>query len=137
MVVAIYQGGKPLKHLKKYIPREFDIPPSSRAESGRILALLVLGPVDSPHRDSDSGWFHEVTPRGANASLHRVVTLWKLPLAYSPVRRYSLGGGLMLMHAEDMHGLCQSKSCEPHRTQYFKACSRHVQAVTSSQVCLR
>ena len=106
LVVAFYQGSKILKDLDKYVPPKNRLAPLAREDNGNILAVGILGPAETPTHPSDEGWFHEVTPMGMNASMHRIVGLWRPATPYTPVNSYHLGGGLMLLHATDMHRLC-------------------------------
>ena len=93
LVVAFYQGASVLENINKYIPAPLCGSPTNVEHKGSIVALGILGPATSPSHPSDEGWFHEVTPGGANSSMHRIVALWRPVTPYTPRPHYRLAGG--------------------------------------------
>lgn len=107
IVTGIYQGASKLKNAEAFLPRDLPTREPDKEHSGRILTIVVLGSVSSPCLSEDAGWFCATTPCGAPASMHRVLARWKLPYTFKPKGNYRLGSGFMLMHAQDMHVVCQ------------------------------
>ena len=106
IITAIYQGAQEIGNLQQYVPRRFRHYAYDRGSKGKIMSVLVLGACDSPSREEDSGWFSTTSPRGGRASMHRVLARFSLPTPYTPICRYTLGGGFMLLHDADVKGLC-------------------------------
>ena len=62
IVTGIYQGAKALESMENYVPSAFRMAPRNKRDKGKILAMLILGPVDSPSQANDAGWFHPTSP---------------------------------------------------------------------------
>ena len=106
IVCAIYQGAEVHVNFGDYLP------PGKREEAeskgylkdgnkGKIVALLVLGGPDSPHKAGDVGWWKPTTPRGTMASTHRVLGRFMFPQPITPKAAYQLRGGFMTVSDED------------------------------------
>ena len=110
IVVGIYQGAGKITDCANYVPPVHQFTPTNPKTKNHIHTILVLGPIDSPSRECDNGWFHHQTPSKSNSSMHRVLHRWtpQAPIALS--RGYGLGGGFSLMDPQDIDKICQLMS---------------------------
>jgi hypothetical protein len=106
IVTAIYQGVSALANTSEYVPKRFRAYASKQEDKGKIVAVAILGPPDSPNRAEDKGWYSPTSPMGAKASMHRVLAYYKLPVAYEPVVKYGLRGGFTILSTQDIKGIC-------------------------------
>ena len=116
IVVGVYQGTGTLDTPDDYIPPEYRDTPKNPKVNGNIHSILVLGPIDSPHQEYDKGWFQPKTPRGTEASMHRVLHRWSPKTPFKPEKPYGLGGGFMLMTPRDIDGICHVMAREVLRS---------------------
>ncbi len=103
-MVAIYQGASRLANAKDFMPDKLPMPKHDHTLNGKIIALIVLGPVSSP-QDSEQGWYYDQSPSGAKSSMHRVLSYCKLDPPYAPSPKYTLGGGFQCLSPRDIKGL--------------------------------
>ena len=108
IVTGIYQACAKLtaNDMQRYVPADYHNLQHNKKNNGKIMAIIILGPVDSPNRPGDRGWFSDTAVNGSNASMHRVIARWKLTHPITPHRKYGLQGAFMLMTPQDMHKCC-------------------------------
>jgi hypothetical protein len=104
-VTAIVQGAAELKDLGNYLPQQMHSYFHVEANNGKVIAVVILGPPDSPHKAEDKGFYHHVSPKGGVCNMHRVLALYKLDVPYRPTTPYNVTGGFMLLSAQDVYGI--------------------------------
>ena len=93
-VTAIMQGAGSIGDVTKYLPAKYRMYESKPEHNGKIVAVVVLGPPDTPCKLKDEGFYAPYSPQGAAAHMHRVLAHFKLDNPYQPHGTYNVSGGL-------------------------------------------
>ena len=102
---AIIQGASIIDDTTKYLPPKYQKYPSDKANNGKVVAVVVLGPPDTPHKYEDEGFYSPKSPKGSPAHMHRVLAYFKLVTPYQPCFKYPVSGGFHLLNEQDVYGL--------------------------------
>ena len=101
---AVYFGST-LMDTSAYIPKQYQTWSWSTANKGKIVDMLLLGPIDSPHKVGDELWYQPTSPRGAPATLHRVISRVWFERPFRPLRPYHLVSGYAPLATQDFHNI--------------------------------
>ena len=114
-ITAIIQGAGVITDTSKYLPPKYQKYKSNPTNNGKIVAMVVLGPPDTPSKAEDKGFYSAFSPKGAPAHMHRVISYFKLSTPYEPRNTYNVSGGFHLLAEQDVYGILYAMAQEAKR----------------------